>query len=231
MGCAMLVKPMTHPWAMLCKCNLWHVHGLCYASATYDTSMGCAMQVQPITHPWATYDSFMGCAMLVQPMSHAWAVLCKCHLWHVHGLCCASATYNMSMCALLVPPMTCPWAVLCKCNLWYIHTLAVLSKYNLWHMHGLCYASAIYDTCMGCVMQVPPMTHLLAVAMQVQPMAHAWAVLCKCNLWHMHGLCYASAIYDAYIGCAMQVQPAGINTKSVSSSSATSLVVTVLWGQ
>ena len=103
MGCAMQV---------LCKCNLWHVHGLCYASATYDTSMGCAMpvqpmydtpkgcaiQVQPITHPLATYiyDTSMACAMLVQPMSHAWAVLCKCHLWHVHG------------CVVQVPPMTCP---------------------------------------------------------------------------------------------------------------------------
>ena len=53
-------------------------------------------------------------------------------------------------------------------------------------MHGLCYASVTYDTCMGC-------------AMQVQPMTHAWAVLCL-------GLCYASATYDTCMGCAMQVQ-------------------------
>ena len=45
-------------------------------------------------------------------------------------------------------------------------------------------------------------------------MTHAWAVLYKCN-------------HDTCMGCAMQVQPSGISTKSVSNSS---LVVTVLWG-
>ena len=50
--------PLLHSAQEICHHSFewWivrHIHGLCYASETYDTSMGCAMQVQPMTRPWA----------------------------------------------------------------------------------------------------------------------------------------------------------------------------------
>ena len=37
-------SPMIYPGAVACKCNLWNIQGLCYASVTNATSRGCAMQ-------------------------------------------------------------------------------------------------------------------------------------------------------------------------------------------